>query len=334
VALAMFINDITRKAGNILHVKCLVLSLALSLLWSLPAAALPKPVAKVNDTVLTEADLEQALNEIMPAGVFHGGFSSQKREKYRPQAFEKMIEKELLYQEAVKIGLKIDEDIIRAEREKTIKRLGGEKKFKTTLKKAGVTDVQYQQRLRKKHLVQRFITIEINDKARPTDQEIKDYYRHNRQKFLRPEARKLTHILISVKPEASAEERELKKAQAQEIIDRINRGEDMADVAWNHSMGPYRVKGGDMGLVHRGRLYPDLEKEVFELEPGKLSGIIETIYGYHVVRVEAVKPAEQLDLEDVYDTIKADLTDRNAKQIREDLVARLRAQARIATYSN
>ncbi len=332
--MAKLFNNSTWKAGRIQPMILLLLSLALSLQWSTPAGAFPKPVAKVNDTVLTEGDLEEALNEIMPAGVFHSGFSSKKREEYRPQAFEKMIEKELFYQEAVKIGLKIDEEIIKAERGKTIERLGGEKKFKAALKNAGLTDEQYQQRLMKKHLVERFITIEISDKARPADEEIKDYYRRNQKKFIRPEARKLTHILISVQPDVSAEERKLKKAQAQELIDRINAGEDMSKLAWNYSMGPYRVKGGDMGLVHRGRLYPDLEKEVFQLEPGRLSGIIETIYGYHIVRVEEVKAAEQLDLKDVYDKIKTDLTKRNEKQIREDLVASLRAQARIEKYLN
>jgi peptidyl-prolyl cis-trans isomerase C len=327
-------NNETLKAGKIWHWMSLLLVVAILPVWDIPAAALPKPVAKVNDTVLTEADLEQALNEIMPAGVFHGGFSSEKRAKYRPQAFEKMIEKELFYQEAVKKGLKVDEEIIKAEREKTIERLGGKKKFKAALKKAGFTDEQYQERLKKKHLVKRFITGEIEDKARPTDEEIKDYYRRNKKKFMRPEARKVTHILISVQPEATAEERKLKKTRAQEVIDRINAGEDMSDLAWNHSTGPYKVKGGDMGLVHRGRLYPDLEKEVFQLEPGRLSGIIETIYGYHIARVEEVKAAEQLDLEDVYDKIQKDLTKRNVKQIREDLVASLRAQARIEKYSN
>jgi parvulin-like peptidyl-prolyl isomerase len=337
VEMAKLSNNNTNKAnkaGKIQHMIVLLLSLALSLLWSIPAGAFPKPVAKVNDTVLTEVDLEKALNEIMPAGVFHGGFSSKRREKYRPQAFEKMIEKELFYQEALKIGLKIDEEIIEAEREKTIKRLGGEKRFQAALEKAGLTDEQYQQSLRKKELVERFITIEISDKAQPTDEEIKDYYRRNKNKFMRPEARKITHILISVPPGASAEERKLKKAQAQEVIDRINAGEDMSDVAWKYSTGPYRVKGGDMGLVHRGRLYPELEKEVFKLEPGKLSGIIETIYGYHIVRVGEVKAAEQLDLKDVYDNIKMDLTKNNEKQIRQDLVDSLRSQARIEKYSN
>jgi peptidyl-prolyl cis-trans isomerase C len=330
--MAKLFNNGTGKAGKIDGMIFLFLSVALSLVWCIPAAALPKPVAKVNDTVLTESDIEDALNEIMPAGVFHGGFSSKKREEYRPQAFDKMIEKELFYQEAVKKGLKVDEGVIAAERDKTIKRLGGNKKYKAALKRADFTDEQYRERLKKKQLVKRFITVEIKDKARPTDEEIKNYYRKNKKNFMRPGARKLTHILISVKPEATAEERKLKKAQAQEVIDRITAGEDMSDVAWNHSMGPYRVKGGDMGLVHRGRLYPDLEKEVFQLEPGRLSGIIETIYGYHVVRVEEVKPQEQMRLEDVYQSVQKELTEKKEKQLQEALTARLRGNAQIEVY--
>ena len=327
-----FFNNDTGKAGKIDRRIYLLLSVALSLVWCIPAAALPKPVAKVNGTVLTEADIEEALNEIMPAGVFHGGFSSKKRETYRPQAFEKMIEKELFYQEAVKKGLKVDEEIIEAEREKTIKRLGGQKKFKAALKKAGITDEQYRERLKKKHLVKRFITVEVKEKARPTDEEVKAYYEANKKKFMRPEARKLTHILISVKPEATPEERRLKKARAQEVIDKIKAGQDMSVVAWDNSNGPYRVKGGDMGLVHKGRLSPDLEKEVFQLEPGRLSGIIETLHGYHIVRVEEVKAPEQLSLEDVHEKIQKDLTEKKEKQLREALTTRLKGEARIEIY--
>ena len=299
-----------------------------------PAAALPKPVATVNGTVLTEVDLEEALNEIMPAGVFHGGFSSQKRLQHRPQAFEKMIENELFYQEALKIGLRIEKEIIAAERERTIVRLGGEKYFKAALKKAGLTDDQYQEKLKKKHLVKRLIAVEIKDKAIATDEEVKVYYRENKKKFMRPEARRIRHILISVKPEATAEEWKSKKSRAQEVIDKINAGEDMSKVAWDYSDGPYRVKGGDMGLVHRGRLYPTLEKEVFQLEPGRLSGIIETIHGYHVVRVEEVKAPEQLSLEAVYDKVQKELTEEKERQLREALTARLRAEARIERYPN
>ncbi len=312
---------------------CLSLVVVLLTAWAKPAGAVSKPVAKVNGTVLTEADLEEALNEIMPAGVFHGGFSSKKREQYRPQAFEKMIEKELFYQEAVKKGLKADEEVIKTERDRTIKRLGGKKKFKAALKKADLTDKQYQERLKKKHLVKHLITVELEDKAQASDEEVKAYYVKNKKKFMRPEARRLTHILISVKPEATAEEWKAKKARAQEVIDKINAGQDMSAVASDYSDGPYRVKGGDLGLVHRGRLYPPLEKEVFQLEPGRLSGIIETIYGYHVARVEEVKPQEQMReqmrLEDVYPSVQKELTEKNEKQLREALTTRLRGNAQI-----
>ena len=327
-------NNGTGKAGKIDFMIFLLLFVTLSLVWCISAAALPKPVAKINDTVLTESDLQQALNEIMPASVFHKGFSSEKRAKYRPQAFEKMIEKELLYQEAVKRGMKIDDKIIKAERDKTIKRLGGKKKFKAALKKAGLTDKQYQEKLKKKHLAKHLITVEVKDKAKASDEEVKAYYEKNKNKFMRPEARQLTHILISVKPNANAEERKLKRARAQEVIDKIKAGEDMSTVAWDYSDDPYRVKSGDYGLVHKGRLYPDLEKEVFQIELGRLSEIIETIHGYHVFRVEEVKVPEQLSLEDVHEKIQKELTEKKEKQLREALSTRLRGEAQIEKYSN
>jgi parvulin-like peptidyl-prolyl isomerase len=325
-------NNATPRAREIWHVIFLLLFIALVPAWDKPAGALPKPVAKVNGTVLTETDLEEALNEIMPAGVFHGGFSSKKRLQHRPQAFEKMIEKELFYQEAVKQGIKVEKKVIKAERDRTIKRLGGDQKFKAALKKAGLTDEQYQEKLKKKHLVKRLITVEVKDKAQATDEEVKVYYEKNKKKFMRPEARRITHILISVKANATLLERKAKRAKAREVIDKIEAGEDMSVVAWDYSDGPYRVKGGDMGLVHQGRLYPTLEKEVFQLEPGRLSGIIETIYGYHVVRVEEVEPQEQMSLEDVYPSVQKELTEKKEKQLQEALTARLRGNAQIEVY--
>jgi peptidyl-prolyl cis-trans isomerase C len=325
-------NNATPRAREIWHVIFLLLFIALVPAWDKPAGALPKPVAKVNGTVLTETDLEEALNEIMPAGVFHGGFSSKKRLQHRPQAFEKMIEKELFYQEAVKQGIKVEKKVIKAERDRTIKRLGGDQKFKAALKKAGLTDEQYQEKLKKKHLVKRLITVEVKDKAQATDEEIRVEYGKNKKKFMRPEARRITHILISVKANATLLERKAKRAKAREVIDKIEAGEDMSVVAWDYSDGPYRVKGGDMGLVHQGRLYPTVEKEVFQLEPGRLSGIIETIYGYHVVRVEEVEPQEQMSLEDVYPSVQKELTEKKEKQLQEALTARLRGNAQIEVY--
>ena len=240
------------------------------------SVAFGKPIAKVNGTILKEADVQEALNEILPAGVFHGGFSSEKRAKYRPKALEKMIENELFYQEALRMGLDVEEEVKKS-RDETIKRLGGEKKFNAALKNAGITNKQYKLRLSKKFLITELITMEIMDQAHPSDEEVEVHYDKNKEKFKRPEARNIKHILIKVEPNANAEERQIKKVKAQEVIDKIKAGVEISVLARVYSDGPYRVKGGDFGLVHKGQLLADFEKEVFKLATGQLSGIIETI---------------------------------------------------------
>lgn len=324
------INSIKEKIYWASKILCFVVFLLLAL--SQTAMAEQKIIARVNDIPLTDADLEAALNEIMPAGRFHKGFSSEKRMSKRPQAFEKMIENELFFQEAVNRKLKVEEKRIKHDREKVIKRVGSEEKYINTLKKAGLSDKEFQARLEKKYLIERMVTIEIKDKAGASEKEVKAHYEENKEKYMRPEARRLTHILLSVKPSATAEERKLKKEKAREVLEKIKSGEDMSLLAWDYSNGPYRVKGGDLGLVHRGRLEPEIEKEAFQLDSGQLSNIIETRYGYHIVRVEDVKAPEQLSLEMVSSKIKKELTEKNEARLRKALIEKLKAQARIEVF--
>jgi len=291
-----------------------------------------KPVAKVNQAILTRIDLERALNEIMPAGVFHGGFSSEKRASYRPQAMDRMIEKELFFQEAVRTSLEIDQEVIAQNRERMIKKAGSEKAFIAALKRAGIDDQQYREKLIKKHLTGRLIDEELTKKPDVTDEMVKNHFEANRTKFMRPEARGLWHILVKVNPSASQEEKALRKARALEALEKIQTGEDMSKTAWEYSDGPYRVKGGKMGLVHKGRLVKDLEKVAFKLKTGEMSGLVETMYGYHIVQVKEIKPAEQLELKDVATKIKKRLTEKRKKQLRKTLIQRLRDEARIEVY--
>jgi peptidyl-prolyl cis-trans isomerase C len=326
-------NTINTKKTNIrFALKFLCFFAACTLALSAPALALQKTIARVNGASLTEADLEEALNEIMPAGRFHKGFSAEKRMSKRPQALEMMIENELLYQEAVKRNVKIEEERVKKDREKAIKRVGGKKKYKAALKREGLSDKQYQAKLRKKYLIERIVTIEVKEKAVASEKEVRAYYEKNKEKYIRPEARRLTHILISVKPSANAEERIAKKEKAQEVLGKIKAGGDMSMLAWDYSNGPYRVKGGDLGLIHKGRLDPILEKEAFQLEPGQLSNIIKTRYGYHIVRVEEIKASEQLSLEQVSKKIKEELTEKNETRLREAFIEKLRAQAQVEIF--
>jgi parvulin-like peptidyl-prolyl isomerase len=305
---------------------------AVVLLWAPACLSQQTAVAKVNETVLTVRDLEEAFNKLIPAASFHGRLSDEKREAYRSRAVEQMITDELLFQEGERMALKVDRKEIKEARGKTIKRLGGKKHFKAALKQAGLTDSEYREKLRRNFLIEKTLKVEVTDKAQVSDDEARKHYDDNRAGFKRPEARRLRHVLISVAPNATGEEWETRKERAEEALRKIKDGEDMASVAWDYSDGPYRVKGGDLGLLHKGRLAAKLENAVVELKAGEISGIIQTIYGYHIVKVEEVKEPEQLEFEDVRQKIKRKIKARRSEELQDALSKRLRADAQIEVY--
>lgn len=325
------------RTNQMPHTRSLLISVYLIMLLprltgTAVAGEPPPAVAKVNETILSESDLQRALNDIMPAGVFHGGFSSKKRASYRTQAIERMIEKELFYQEAVHMKMTVDQAILENKHRKVIMRLGGEQKYQAALNREGISQSRHIQILEKQLLIKSFIEREITLKSLATDHDARTHFRSNRAKFQRPEARRIRHILIAVKPSSSKEERERKEDLARQILTRINRGEDMASLAAKYSNDRYRIKGGDYGLVHAGRLVPELEKEVFKLPLNSVSGLIRTMYGFHIVRVEGIKHPEQLAYEQVSDKIKKMLSRQNETRIRQALLERLRSTAAITIY--
>jgi parvulin-like peptidyl-prolyl isomerase len=291
-----------------------------------------KAVARINDVVLTNADLEEVLGRLVPATAYHRTMTPEKRESFRPRAMEQLIEEELLFQGARKKGLKVEKGKVKEAREATIKRLGGGKQFKAALEAAGLTEKQYEGRLERKFLIEDILRVEVEDKAEVSDAEVGEFYERNKQTFLRPESRRVRHILIKVDPTATDEERQRLRERAEEVLEKAQKGEDFAQLAWDYSDDQYRVKGGDYGIVHRGRFEKSVEDVIFGSEAGALSGVIESIFGYHIVRVEEVLEAEQMKLEDVAQKIKKDLTKKRREALKAALLDGLRAGAKIEVY--
>jgi len=303
----------------------------LLLVLAAPAWAGPKVLARVNGVELTQVDFDQVRNEVVPVAAFHS-LSPERMAYYRPKIIQRMIEWELLYQEAKRRGLEVPKKWLKKQRQKTIERLGGVGIFKRALKQWGLTERAYRRYLEKKYLVKELLRLEVKEKATVSDQEALQHYEANRGSYFRPEARRLRHILISVSPNATAEERAQRRALAEEVLKKAREGADFAELAWNYSDDPYRVKGGDLGLVHKGRLEPELEEAAFRLEVGQISGVIQSIYGYHIVKVEGRTPPEQLPFEAVKEAIKRRLRQKKEKALREALLSRLKEGAQIEVY--
>jgi peptidyl-prolyl cis-trans isomerase D len=139
-----------------------------------------------------------------------------------------------------------------------------------------------------------------------TDDDIKKYYRRNSDQFTIEESVSASHILIKVDPSDSDEKKEKKRKLAEKVLSEVNSGEDFATLARKYSDDPgSAAKGGDLGSFGRGSMVPEFEKTAFTLNPGEISGLVETQFGLHIIKVTDYIKADVEPLEQVIDQVKS-----------------------------
>ncbi len=127
----------------------------------------------------------------------------------------------------------------------------------------------------------------------PTDKDIEDYYKRNlKSRFTHPDQAHASHILILVPEGATASEKAAAKKKADDVLEQVHRpGADFAKLAAKYSEDPStRLKGGDLGFFARGQMIKPFEDAVFAMKPGDIQ-LVETRFGFHVVKLDEFKPA-------------------------------------------
>jgi peptidyl-prolyl cis-trans isomerase D len=135
----------------------------------------------------------------------------------------------------------------------------------------------------------------------PAD-DLRKYYDENISRYSTPEERRASHILIQAEPG----QRDAARAKAQELLDQLKaRPEAFADLARQHSQDPgSAANGGDLDFFGRGAMVKPFEDAAFSLKPGETSGLVETDFGIHIIRVTAVRGGERKPYEAVRDEIE------------------------------
>lgn len=141
------------------------------------------------------------------------------------------------------------------------------------------------------------------------DAEVRKFYEDNQSQFGKPEERRASHILITVPKAATPEVKAAARKQAEQIVDQVRKAPaTFPEVARKQSQDPgSAAKGGDLGFNPRGVMVKAFDDAMFGLKVGEVAGPVETEFGFHVIRLEAVKPAETAPLEKVRAEIEAEL---------------------------
>jgi peptidyl-prolyl cis-trans isomerase C len=152
-----------------------------------------------------------------------------------------------------------------------------------------------------------YVKREIVDKIQISDDDLKAYYKAHEAELKTPEMVQARHILFRVVDNASEEEKQKSLKKAEEILDKIKSGEDFAQLASEFSEDTVtKTNGGDLGVFARGRMVKSFEDAAFALEQGEVSEIVETPFGYHIIKVD-----EKIDASVTpYDSIKESIKQR------------------------
>ena len=139
--------------------------------------------------------------------------------------------------------------------------------------------------------------------------EVSKYYEGHRSQYEVKETRQASHILISVEAGASAEAKQKARAKAEEIYDQLKRNPaQFAELAKKYSQDPgSAANGGDLGSFSRGSMVKAFDDAVFKMKVGEISPPVESQYGYHIIHLTAVKPAQVKSLDDVRGQIESEL---------------------------
>jgi peptidyl-prolyl cis-trans isomerase C len=169
-----------------------------------------------------------------------------------------------------------------------------------------------------------YLQKEVISKVKVTEKEAKAYYDKNPDLFKSPEQVKARHILIQVPKEASDEEKKKLKEKADEVLKKVKAGEDFTKLAAEYSDDPgTKSKGGDLGFFSKGSMVPAFEQAAFSLKPGEVSELVETEFGFHVIKIDEKKEA----VSEPFETIKEKVTKQALREKQEAKVTEFVEQA-------
>lgn len=288
---------------------------------------LDRVVAVVNDEALT---LSEILEEGQPVvrKIFQD-FVGAERERRMGEAqkrlLDDLIDRRLIYQVAKREGMLASAAEVAGaiEELKRNNNVTDDVQFRALLRAEGLTLEQVRRNIGERLAIGRTLTRQIRATIILNEDEMVQYYRAHQDKYQRAPEAQIRHILIAVVPGTDGT---AARGRAEEALARIQGGADFAQVAQQYSDGPTRDRGGDLGIIHRGDLAPEIEAAAFSLPAGGVSALIQTEAGWNIIKVERVRTEPVAPYAEVREAIRDQLYQEKFEAKRKEWIASLRAR--------
>jgi peptidyl-prolyl cis-trans isomerase C len=310
--------------------KAILWAVVLAVSIAMPLAAQVKGsvvVMTVNDQPIYSWEVGLQIPQVQSELAGQG--APPKQEDVVSMAVRRIVESRLLGQEALRRNLKPDSARVEESLAQIEAQAGGREGLNAALGRLGATYDQLRANVSETDLVRVFLTTQIEPQVTVTVDDVAAYYDANPEMFERPDMVRARHILVRLAPTSTTADKKEARARATTAHQRVVGGEDFAIVAGEVSEGREASQGGDMGFFAQDSMMPALADVAFALEIGQISDIIETQFGFHILKVEEKRAASKMPYEEARGPVRQLLIENRTGEKLSELLVQLREAATI-----
>ena len=290
-------------------------------------AQLPEIVARVNGEAITGKDLDDAVRAVAGRA---GPIPPDERDRVYRGILDNMIGYRLMIQEARARKIAVSDADVDAQVAQIRAQFPNDAQFQQALTAQKTTLEAVRNDTRDGMSADKLVESEIVSKVAVKPEAVTDFYQKNQDKFQQGPRVHASHILIGIPQNADAAAKQQAKAKADALLKDLKSGKDFAATAKANSQDPGSApNGGDLGFFEQGQMVPPFEQAAFALKPGEMSEVVESQFGYHIIKVAERQDSRVVPLEEAKGQIEEFLTQQNRHAETELFVNALRAKAKI-----
>ena len=290
--------------------KHLILILMLAAAVFAVATEIDRIVATVGGDIILYSDLQRQITQMRSSGVRDELLNSA-------EVLNNMVEHRLMIQKAKDLGITVDEKAIKSYAERYMAQIKSqfetEADFQAELRMMNTSQRDlmnyFVEQITESELTKQLVDKHISSQARVEEAEMRAFYEASKDSMaVKPVSWDLRMILREVKPSDNVTK--AIRAEAETLQQRADNGEDFAALASEYSDCPSKAQGGDLGFFKRGMMVKPFEDAAFAMGVGEVSGIVESQFGYHIIKVTEVK-GDEVRASHILKTISAGDSDKD-----------------------
>jgi peptidyl-prolyl cis-trans isomerase C len=292
-------------------------------------AQLPQVLARVNGESIEKPEFDIAVKNLEARA--RAPIPTERRDEILRQVLDNLVNYHLLAQESRSRGVAVPDAEIDGRIQQIQQQFPNPDAFKKALEERGMTVDRLKQETRTGLMVSRMMEQEVGSKISVQEKDISDFYGKNKERFKQGEAVHVDHILIRVPENADPPTKAKAKAQASAILRQVRAGGDFGTLARKNSQDPgSAAQGGDLGFVEHGQTVPPFEQAAFALaKPGDVSDVVESGFGFHIIKLVAKRAPRDLPLTEVSDQIKQFLTQQQQEEKSQAFIEHLKSKGKV-----